>query len=166
MPKILLLLILLASNVHTHADTLKLVGESQLNMLFLPIYHSRLFTENGQYHPGQTPIKLEIQYLMNIKARHLLERTAKEWENLGVDAQQRQQWLSELRQLWPDIKKHDTLALYIDQHNTSTFYWNNQPLGQINDTRLGQHFLDIWLSPDTSQPEHRLDLLGLEPTKE
>ena len=35
-----------------------------------------------------------------------------------------------------------------------------QTLGGIEDPDFGRHFLNIWLSPDTSRPELRLALIG------
>jgi len=49
----------------------------------------------------------------------------------------------------------------VDEQERSTFLLSGEPLGQIVDPEFGENFLGIWLSPDTSRPELRLSLLGI-----
>jgi hypothetical protein len=48
----------------------------------------------------------------------------------------------------------------LDDQGRSTFFVNGQSIGVIENPEFGRHFLNIWLSPDTSRPELRLALIG------
>jgi hypothetical protein len=144
----------------TTGEELALVGEARLKVMFWSIYESRLYSPDGVYQPGKRPLRLEIQYLRDIKSKDLVSRTAKEWDSLGVDNPARDAWLDRLQALWPDVEKNDVLALRIDKDERSHFYMNGNYLGAIEEPAFGEHFTAIWLSPDTSRPEIRLALLG------
>jgi hypothetical protein len=136
------------------------VGSAQLSVLFLDVYESRLYSEDGRYSEGQRPLRLDIQYKRDISARRLLEQTRKEWRHLGVSSEHIMVWSRKLEALWPDVKKGDLLSFVIDEHGVGRFSYNDAELGALTDPVLTKRFLDIWLSPDTSRPEHRQQLLS------
>ena len=139
---------------------LQLVGEARLNVMFWSVYDSRLYTADGRYEPDQRPLRLEIQYLRDFEAKALVQRTGEEWDHLQLSHERREQWLQQLATLWPDVGKNDVIALEIDADNRSTFFFNNEKLGVIEDVDFGEHFVAIWLSPDTSRPSLREALIG------
>jgi hypothetical protein len=139
---------------------LEKVGEAKLEVLFWSIYRSRLYCPDGSYEPGVRPLRLEIEYLRDIRSEDLVKRTGEEWEQLGVTDPQREEWLATLRALWPDVSKNDVLAVELDENSRATFFHNERRLGSIEDPDFGQRFVDIWLSPDSSRPELRLALTG------
>ena len=139
---------------------LQMVGEARLEVLFWSIYDSRLYTADGSYREGQRPLRLEIEYLIDIKAEKLAQRTLKEWRHMGRDHPRQAQWADAMQRLWPDIESGDKLALELDADNRATFYFNGERLGSIDDPDFGAQFVDIWLSPQSSRPELRLALLG------
>ena len=142
-------------------DALQMVGEARLKVLFWSVYDSRLYTADGDYQDGERPVRLDIQYLMNIDSDALVSRTASEWESLQRRHANQDQWLQTLAQLWPDVSESDTITLEIQQDNRATFYRNGELLGSLDDPDFGQYFLDIWLSPETTRPKLREGLLGL-----
>jgi hypothetical protein len=103
---------------------------------------------------------LEIQYLRDFDAQALVEQTGEEWNHLQISHERRDQWLEQLATLWPDVGKNDVIALEIDSANRSTFYFNSEILGVIDDADFGEHFVAIWLSPNTSRPALREALIG------
>ena len=105
-------------------------------------------------------MRLEIQYLRDFEAKALVQRTGEEWDHLQLSHERREQWLQQLATLWPDVGKNDVIALEIDADNRSTFFFNNEKLGVIDDVDFGEHFVAIWLSPDTSRPALREALIG------
>ncbi|CAA0095433.1 Uncharacterised protein [BD1-7 clade bacterium] len=156
-------LFLLISSVAVQAKLpLQLVGEARLQIMFWPIYESRLLNADGVYNPHARPVRLEITYLRDFKAQALIDRTSKEWGEQGVTHPSEAAWLQQLQALWPDIAADDELAIEIDTLNHSTFYFNGRRLGKIQDPAFGNLFLGIWLSPSTSQPDQRLALIGSE----
>lgn len=154
-----LLALLLAGNAR--AEQLQLVGQARLEVLFWSIYDSRLYTADGRYSDGQRPLRLELEYLRDIEAVDLVEQTRNEWQHLQLRAQEKELWLQELARLWPDVREDDVLALEMSESGRSTFLLNGKPLGSIDDPQFGPSFLAIWLSPDTSRPELRRSLIGM-----
>lgn len=144
------------------AADLQKVGEAKLSVLFWDVYYSRLYTDSGSYQRGQRPLKLEIEYLLDIKSAALVDRTRKEWDDQGLSHENQEQWLTQLLELWPDVAQNDVLVLELDASNRSRFVHNGQPLGIIEDPDFGQHFVDIWLAPTTTRPKLRLTLIGEE----
>jgi hypothetical protein len=45
------------------------------------------------------------------------------------------------------------------------FSFNGKPIGEIKDPEFARLFFGIWLSPQTSAPEMRRELLGLAGSK-
>ena len=144
------------------AADLQKVGEAKLSVLFWDVYYSRLYTDSGSYQRGQRPLKLEIEYLLDIKSAALVDRTRKEWDDQGLSHENQEQWLTQLLELWPDVAQNDVLVMELDPSNRSRFVHNGQPLGIIEDPDFGQHFVDIWLAPTTTRPKLRLTLIGEE----
>ena len=143
-------------------DAMQKVGEARLKVLLWSVYDSRLYTPSGSYRDGDRPLRLEIQYLRDIKARALVDRTQVEWKAMGRSHPSQDSWLEELVSIWPDIVSNDVLTLELDSDNVATFRHNGRLLGQIADPEFGQQFVDIWLSTDSTRPELRLALIGRE----
>lgn len=138
-----------------------LVGEGKLSVLFWDIYEARLYSENGIYQGNQYPLALRLTYLRDFSRKQLIEETVNQWQKLGFyDEQKVSSWTTELQQLWPDVERGQSLTLYIDDAQISYFYFNNEQLGQLSDQQFAQAFLDIWLSPQTSAPDVRKQLIG------
>ncbi|XQW83388.1 chalcone isomerase family protein [Thalassotalea piscium] len=144
-------------------DKFKPVGHATFSIMFWDLYHSQLLTTSGKYPIIAFDDKLiyEIHYLAKISNKDLIKRTIQEWQHLGINPNDYQNYIKQLADLWPDIEKDDKLTLLIDK-GQSHFYHNGSYLGAINNIEFGQLFLDIWLSENTSEPSIRLDLLGGE----
>ena len=65
-------------------DDLKKVGEAKLKVLFWDVYNSSLYSKTGEYQAEKFPQALKINYLRDIDAEDLIERTQDEWEKLGI----------------------------------------------------------------------------------
>ncbi len=154
--------LLLGGLVRAEGGALQMVGQARLNVLFWPVYDSRLYSPDGSYSEATRPLRLEIEYLRDVAAQDLVANTRREWQRLGTGAAEQEQWLASLERLWPDVGENDVLALVVDGQDKSTFLLNGRTLGTIDDPAFGPRFLAIWLSPDTSRPELRLALLGRE----
>jgi hypothetical protein len=138
------------------------VGEARLRVFFFDVYDSKLSTPTGAYEPGQRPVKLEITYLRAFKASSIVQQTIKEWRHLGVDPEQYERYLTAIDTLWPDLEKGDTLVFVVYNDESNEFFHNDRSLGRVNQPSFAQDFLAIWLSPNTSQPELRAQLIGEE----
>jgi hypothetical protein len=90
------LLFLAALVPGVQASEYRLVGEAELTFMFLSVYHSRLYSEDGSYQAGQLPLLMEIEYQLPVKGEALVQRTAREWEHLGLEHAQQEHWLQTL----------------------------------------------------------------------
>jgi hypothetical protein len=143
-------------------NSLQKVGEAKLEILFWDIYTSELFSTTGQYQEDIFPVALKIKYLRNIDAEDLLDRTLSEWLKLGISEEQAKPWLTQLKGLWPNIKKSDELLLLVNSDKSSEFFFNDESLGQLDDSEFGPSFLRIWLDENCSYPKLRKMLIGEE----
>lgn len=158
----LLLMLSLVSTPGLAAATepMQLVGEARLKIAIWSVYESRLYTLDGEYQPGQLPVRLEIEYLRELTADELVAATRDEWDHLGLEDPRRDAWLEQLGQLWPDVGEHDVLALAVNADGSHRFYLNGGDLGVVTDPEFADNFLAIWLSEQTSRPQLRERLLG------
>ena len=162
----------------------KEVGHARFSLLFWDIYDSRLLTKSGLYPEDKTKGKgspsiiFEITYLRDITKDDLITNTIEQWQHLDISPKAYQHYIPELNRVWPDITEGDTLSLFI-KNSESYFYHNQKFIGVIaakssrtlsqsdslstadNTANFGNLFLDIWLSPQTSQPKLRKKLLGM-----
>lgn len=155
----------------------KEVGKARFSFLFWDIYDSQLYTQTGKFDNDSAnyPTLLKINYLRDIDKEDLISKTIEQWEHLGFSASEYQKYQASLYALWPNIKAGDSLSLLVSSQ-ASYFYHNQNLLGDIKHSDLsdkanvarqtphfGELFLAIWLSPQTSQPKLRNQLLGLTP---
>ncbi|MCS0449914.1 chalcone isomerase family protein [Vibrio diabolicus] len=147
----------------------KTVGEAQLTWFIFDIYQSRLkapdgkFIVNGDVSPH--PLALEINYQRDISKQQLLDVTDEQWAKLGFTESYRKRWISELNRMFPDIKKGDELT-YLTDGKTGQLLYRQAGIAQIKtvgfvqDERMNDAFLSIWLSPNTEFPKLRKQLIG------
>ena len=139
------------------------VGQTRLSVLFWDVYDARLFTPSGSFDWEQRKQQrktLILDYLRDIKATDLVDKTAEEWERLGLSHEDQQQWLDTLNQMWPNIKEGDCLALVETEQGYANFYQGDKLLGTIENETFTEHFLAIWLSPESRYEDERDELTG------
>ncbi|MDO6693953.1 chalcone isomerase family protein [Aliiglaciecola sp. 3_MG-2023] len=136
------------------------VGSAKLEVFFFDIYFSTLYSKSGKYSEDELPLALQIKYLRAIKSEDLLNRTKQEWQKLGFSSQDVENWLQTLDSIWPNINKHDVLTLKVGSNGHSEFFFNDAPIGVIEDQKFGPSFLAIWLDEKCSYPKLRKQLIG------
>jgi hypothetical protein len=139
----------------------KKVGNATFSVLFWDIYNSTLYTKSGDYFHERSvePLIFEIEYLKGITKEDLLDRTIEQWKHLKIPESEYGKFVLVLKGIWPDITSGDKLAMLVE-NKRSIFYFNEVAIGQIKEKEFSKLFLDIWLSPETSQKELRNHLLG------
>ncbi|CAM3779362.1 MULTISPECIES: chalcone isomerase family protein [Pseudoalteromonas] len=152
-------LFLLLLSINSLAAQFKQVGQSRFEYYFWDVYDAKLATPSGQYQFGQHPSKLSLTYLRDFAAKDIVKATNEQWQHLGKN-DLLGKYDKELLALWPDIKEGETLSFITDEQGKGTFYHNDSKLGGIDDSEFADHFLAIWLSPQTSQPAMRKQLIG------
>ena len=141
-------------------QALRKCGAARLKVLFWDIYESSLYTPDGTWSEGVRPLRLDIRYLRAISALDLVKQTGKEWAEQGKSSPEHVVWQGELLSIWPDVTEGDVISLAIDPSGVSTFLFNGNAIGTIGDPQFGEDFAGIWLSPDTTRPALRRQLIG------
>lgn len=147
------------SNAQINASNLQLVGEARMTYLFWDIYDARLYSSSGDYSTQRFPVLLSLSYLRDFKAKDIVKATNEQWLHLGKGSLVGQ-YDKTLMSLWPDIKQGDTLSVLVENNQTSAFFYNGKKLGVIRDASFTESFIAIWLSPKTSHPKVRQQLIG------
>tara|TARA_B100000700_G_C14848001_1_gene762550 strand:- start:316 stop:828 length:513 start_codon:yes stop_codon:yes gene_type:complete len=136
------------------------VGEARMEYLFWDVYDATLYTRSGNYKQGAHPVKFTLTYLRDFAAKDIVKATKEQWQHLGK-SDLSAKYADKLLSLWPDIKKGESLSLQTSPSGQATFYHNDKKLGEISDSQFANQFLAIWLSPNTSEPALRKQLLGI-----
>lgn len=137
------------------------LGESTLSVAFWDIYDATLYSADTRFDSTK-PFALKLTYLRDFKKKNLVKETKKQLKELKLfDHRNNEQWLQNLSDIWVDVKKGDSITFYSDINGAAAFYYNDTYLGNIQDPEFTKRFAAIWLSELTSQPEMRLELLGL-----
>ena len=144
----------------TNQQTWNPVGSSDMRWMVFKVYNITLLTHDGEYQPEGYPQALEIRYYRDIDKEDLVKSTGNQWIKLGIPSSKIKLWLPELLAMWPDISANDTLRIEVDVNGTNNFRFNGELIGAVDDEDFSRAFLDIWLSPETTQPAVRKRLIG------
>jgi hypothetical protein len=153
-----LLYLLLSSSAFANAEFSK-VGEGRMEYLFWDVYDATLYTPSGDYVLGEHPVKFKLTYLRDFEAKEIVKATNEQWELIGKEDLVNK-YDKQLLSLWPNISKGDSLTLITDEQGKSTFFFNDEKVGVIDDIAFSSDFLAIWLAENTSEPALRKKLLG------
>ncbi|PKH07145.1 chalcone isomerase family protein [Moritella sp. Urea-trap-13] len=141
-------------------------GEGEMSFLFWTLYKAELYSSQPDFDIKRYPQALKITYLRDISQQDLIEATQKQWQELGLNLPDEDQWLKDLGTIWPDVNEGDVITLIVDEQQVSHFYLSNNndvtTLGRFDNQVFGSSFLAIWLSKNTSRPELRTQLIGYE----
>ncbi|MBR9726586.1 chalcone isomerase family protein [Shewanella intestini] len=157
----------LSSNITSNAASRKPdtswreVGTGEMAFMWIDIYRATLLTATGQYLNQQLPVALEIEYYRDIDADDLVSATIDQWQHLGLSQQHIDTYSTRLNEAWPDVKEGDRISFKVDAQGYGVFWYNDHVFYQARDVDFSQAFLSIWLSEQTSEPELRAQLIGL-----
>jgi hypothetical protein len=145
--------------VSAELPNLKTRGTALLRMLGFRIYNGTLWTTDGQKSLDQ-PFVLDLQYLRNFEGKALSERSIDEMKGQDVGTpEQHAKWLTEMLRVFPNVKPNDRITGVSLPGKGAKFFHNGKLTGEVNDPAFAKAFFDIWLSPKTSQPSMRKELL-------
>ena len=170
------LLITMSNELHAIAPTVDLpaelrstlpaarqVGSAVLRFFGLRVYEARLWATNG-FTPedyNRHPFGLELVYDRKLEGAAIAERSIAEMRRVGsFTDEQARQWLSLMKQAFPDVVAQDRLLGLNDGQGEVRFFHNGRQTAQLRDADYARLFFGIWLSPQTSAPAMRTSLLG------
>ncbi len=127
----------------------------------LHIYDARLWTTHRLAGDGaDQPLALEVRYARALSGPRIAQRSIDEMRRLAsISEAQAQRWLQALTQLIPDVEPGDRITAVQRPGQSARFFVNSRPVGEIADPVFVRLFFGIWLSPRTSEPGLRAQLL-------
>lgn len=141
----------------------RLQGQGRLTFLGIHVYDIRLWAGEAPVVQGwpTAPLALELVYERSIKGSQIAERSLKEMKRLVPTPPARAaEWLSGMKQLFPDVKKGDHITGLHLPGIGARFFFNGQLKGDLRDPEFARLFFGIWLSEKTPEPALRDALLG------
>ena len=147
----------------------RLRGRALMRFFGLHIYEIRLWTTAAAAaavadppQPPQPPLALELIYGRRLVGTQIASRSLDEMRQVGSPSEaQAGRWLAAMGQLFPDVRADDRLTGVMRSDGVARFHFNGQLRGEIAEADFSRLFFGIWLSPRTSEPGMREQLLVL-----
>ena len=135
-------------------------GQGTLTKLWIHAYDATLWTDARVWSMNE-PFALSLRYGTDFDRGELVSRSIDEMQHSGALSKDKiVYYTQQLDAIFPNVNEGDVItALYLPGEGTRFFY-NGKPAGNIGDMELAQRFINIWLSPQTSEPKLRETLLG------
>lgn len=142
---------------------LTLRGQGRFRYFGLSIYDARLWTAEplDAARWAEQPLTLELQYARSLVGREIAKRSLTEMRRqTAISDAQAQTWLQAMEAAFPDVKDGDRISGQYEPGVAASFYFNGQLRRRVADAEFARLFFGIWLSPKTSEPALREQLLG------
>lgn len=154
----------LSNTLDSALETTQPVGAARLKVWGFEVYDAKLRADPGFNATAfdRHRFALELGYLRGFKGTDIAERSIGEMRDIEpLSAEQATRWQQGMARLFPDVQKGDRITGLHLPGQAARFYLNGRLLGDISDPDFSRRFFGIWLSPQTSQPRMREQLLGL-----
>jgi hypothetical protein len=139
----------------------RLQGNGRLRFLGLHIYDARLWSPLPVADYAAMPLALELEYGRALDGPKIAERSLDEMRRVGsFDEATGRRWLEAMTRLFPDVKAGDRLTGVHRPGEAARFFLNGALRGEVREPEFARLFFGIWLSPRTSEPGLRKQLLG------
>jgi hypothetical protein len=152
----------IAAEVKAELPEARTVGSARMRFLGMDIYDARLFApalKRNDYTAA--PFALEVQYLRSFESASIAERSLKEMRRVGsISPEKEKSWLDAMRNAFPDVKSGDRITGFHKPGVGTRFFVNGLARASIDDPEFSRLFFGIWLSPHTSEPKMRTELLA------
>ena len=145
----------------------RMAGEGVLRFLGFEIYRARLWVQPGFDADNYTaqPLALELTYQRNFTAEAIAKRSIEEMRRVGsFTPQQATGWQQALQAALPDVKPGDRLLGLYQPGAGAVFKMGGRVVGEVPDAEFSRLFFGIWLSPQTSEPALRQQLIAMTRT--
>lgn len=142
---------------------MQFAGQGVMRFLGFEIYRARLWVGPGfsaeQY--GEHRLALELTYHREFTAEAIAKRSIEEMRRVGqFSPEQGARWQEALRAALPDVKSGDRLVGLYQPGAGVVFKLGGRVVGEVPDAEFARLFFGIWLSPKTSEPALREQLLA------
>jgi hypothetical protein len=137
-------------------------GGGAMSFLGVRVYEARLWAPAPVLgDAARHPLALELVYARKIKGDLIVSSSLREMQRVGsFTPEQGERWTRALTPLFPDIQPGDRLTGVQRPGQSARFFFNGTLRGEVADPDFTRLFFGIWLSPRTSDPQLRQQLLG------
>ena len=132
-------------------------GKTKLSKFLWDIYDISLWTDAAVWSPNK-PYAITIHYLRPFTRKELVDTTIEEMNRLGAPFNA-ESYRKKLQELFPNVREGDRITAYFNPASNVTFFFNGLKKGSVGNVNFSKYFSDIWLSPQTEEPEARDALL-------
>ena len=148
-----------------YLQTPTLIGRGKLTYWGFDVYLASLWASEASVNAEQWQmqrIALELNYLRDFKGADIAKSSIDEIHaQSSLPKSKATLWLKTLEDIFPNIKKGQTLVGIYIPNVGAQFLYETALIGEIKDLELTKRFFDIWLSQQTSAPQLRKRLLAL-----
>jgi len=152
----------IAAEVKAELPEARTLGTSRMRFLGIDLYDAKLVApalKRADY--AASPFALEIFYLRAFDGAAIADRSLKEMRRVGtISPEKEKNWLDAMRGAFPDVKSGDRVTAFHKPGVGARFFVNGLARASIDDPEFSRYFFGIWLSPNTSEPKMRTDLLA------
>lgn len=148
-------------------------GSGEMTWFGLSLYRATLWVGGAPRDASDatlrddTPLALALEYRRDIPAARIVQASVDEMRKLGATPEQLQRWETEMRRVFPDVRKGDVLTGLHLPGRGARFYFQprgngdvrSEVRGEVLDAEFARRFFAIWLDPRTSAPDVRAALL-------
>ena len=149
------------------SDDWRVVGRGRFRALGFHVYDAVLRAGNAFVAPSYEAhdLELELTYARALRGKAIAERSVAEMRRVGSfgDAEA-ERWLRWMSRVFPDVQAGDRLTGQYSPRGGIRFLYNGQDIGTNDEGAFARLFVGIWLSPRTSAPDLRRQLLALAPS--
>ncbi len=143
----------------------RLHGGGAMRFLGMRIYDVRLWSLVAVTGDGAgQPLALELVYARNVKADLIISSSLREMQRVAPFSEaQSARWAKAMAPLFPNITSGDRITGVQQPGQSSRIFFNGVLRGEVADAEFTRLFFGIWLSPRTSDPQLRQQLLSGTP---
>jgi hypothetical protein len=131
-------------------------GSGEFRRFGFLVYEATLWA--GESEQPKPPLALGLTYKRNIEGKAIAEASVDQMRRFEASDAQLKGWGQQMLALFPDVKPGDRIV-GLQLADRAGFFFNEQPIGEIDDPAFARAFFAIWLDPRTSEPSLRTALL-------
>ncbi len=148
----------------------RLRGSATMRFLTLRIYEIRLWAaaDFAAAHYSDQRFALELRYARAFSGSDIADRSVDEMRQVAAAElvpavpgdRQAEAWRIGMRRAFPDVAAGDRLTGLHQPGGPTRFFRNGRATGEVAGAAFARLFFGIWLSPQTSEPGLRSQLLS------
>ncbi len=145
------------------APNLEAKGGGELTFMMLPVYAAYFYCVDRARcgWSQEQPFAMQLVYHRHLVGAKIAERSVEEIAKLGYGTpEQRARWGAQMKAFFVDVVDGDRIIGVNLPPSGIRYFYNGNPLGEIQDREFAKAFFGIWLDPRTSEPALRKKLLN------